>query len=93
MAEKLKVNIRIKKVQIIMWQKQLKTTLQDVLGQLLKYGVAWNGLTPMILAARTRSPVFASALRTALRCASVRSVRIMLPLGYCFIDYSYCFIS
>lgn len=22
-----------------MWQKQLKTTLQDVLGQLLKYGV------------------------------------------------------
>lgn len=28
---------------IIMWQKQLKTTLQDVLGQLLKYGVAWNG--------------------------------------------------
>ena len=38
-----------------MWQKQLKTTLQDVLGQLLKYGVAWTGLTPMILCARTRS--------------------------------------
>lgn len=28
-----------------MWQKQLKTTLQDVLGQLLKYGVASSGLT------------------------------------------------
>lgn len=38
MIQKLKVNIE--KDQTIMWQKHLKTTLQDVLGQLLKYGVA-----------------------------------------------------
>lgn len=48
-----------------MWQKQLKTTLQDVLGQLLKYGVASSGLTPRLRCycalARDLSLVFAFA--------------------------------
>lgn len=48
-----------------MWQKQLKTTLQDVLGQLLKYGVESSGLTPRLRCycarARDLSPVFAFA--------------------------------
>lgn len=43
-----------------MWQKQLKTTLQDVLGQLLKYGVAWSGAARLdIVRAHAITLVFA----------------------------------
>lgn len=62
--QKLKVNLATKE-QTIMWQKQLKTTLQDVLGQLLKYGVASSRLTPTILCARTRSRSLATRIPIA----------------------------
>lgn len=62
-----------KKEQTIIGQKQLKTTLQDALGQLLKYGVASSGLTPGILCACTRSRCAAPARSPALGHARPRS--------------------